>query len=186
MSSEIGDSLCWYVVHTHLKQEERTSSNLQTLQQLETLSPKLRVDKYNQFTGQLSQGIKALFPGYIFARFRFNKSYHRIRFTRGVHSLVMFNSNPTPVDDEIIELIRSRVGEDGFVKTTEELKPGDAVVIKDGRFKDLCGVFESGMADSDRVRILLNTVSFQAHVVVNRALVSKVSQDERSGGLYVH
>lgn len=185
MSSEIGDSLCWYVVHVHLKQEERTSSNLQTLQQLETLSPKLRVDKYNQYTGQLTQVVKPLFPGYIFARFKFNKFYHRIRFTRGVHSLVLFNNTPTPVDDDIIELIRSRTGSDGFVKTTEELKPGDTVVIKDGRFKNLCGIFERGMPDADRVRILLNAVSFQAHVVVNRALVSKVSPDERAGGLYV-
>lgn len=147
-----------------------------------TLAPRLLVDKYNQFTGQLTQVVKPLFPGYIFARFKFNKFYHRIRFTRGVHSLVMFNNTPAPVDDEIIELIRSRVGSDGFVKTTEDLKPGDVVVIKDGRFKNLCGVFERGMPDADRVRILLNTVSFQAHVVVNRAVVTKVSHDER--GLY--
>ena len=185
MSCKIGDSLSWYVVHTHLKQEERTSTNLRTLQQLETLAPKLRVNKYNQFTGQLSQAVKPLFPNYIFARFRYNQVYHRIRFTRGVHSLVMFNNTPTPVDDEIIELIRSRMGSDGCVITAEELKPGDAVVIKDGRFKNLFGVLERGMPDADRVRILLNTVSFQAHVVVNRALVSKVSPDERPGGLYV-
>jgi len=186
MSSDIGDRLCWYVVHTHLRQEERTSSNLQTLEQLETLAPKLRVDKCNQFTGQLTQVVKPLFPGYIFARFQFNKFYHRIRFTRGVHSVILFNNSPTPVDDEIIELIRSRMGSDGFVKTTEDLKPGDEVVIKDGRFKNLCGVFERGMPDADRVRILLNTVSFQAHVVVNRALVTKVSHDERSGAVYAH
>ena len=183
MSSKIGDSLCWYVVHTHPKQEERTSSNLLTLQ-METLAPKLRVKKYNQYTGQLIRTVKPLFPGYIFARFKFNEAYHRIRFTRGVHSLVLFSNTPARVDDDIIELIQSRVGNDGFVKTMEELKPGDEVVIKDGRFKNLCGVFERDMADADRVRVLLNTVSFQAHVVVNRALVSKVSHDERSGGLY--
>ena len=93
MSSEIGNSLCWYVVHTHLKQEERTSSNLGTLQ-LETLAPRLRVKKYNQFTGQLIRIAKPLFPSYIFARFKFNEVYHRIRFTRGVHSLVLFNNTP--------------------------------------------------------------------------------------------
>jgi transcriptional antiterminator RfaH len=184
MSSEIGDSLCWYVVHTHPKQEERTSSNLQTLN-LETLSARLRVKKYNQFTGQLIRAVKPLFPSYIFVRFKFNELYHRIRFTRGVHSLVLFNQAAVPVDDEIIELIRSRLGDDGFVKTTEDLKPGDSVVIKEGRFKNFYGVFEREMPDADRVRILLNAVSFQAHVVVNRALVSKVSQDERPGGLYV-
>lgn len=183
MSSEIGDSLCWYVVHTHPKQEERTSSNLQTLP-LETLSPKLRVKKYNQFTGQFTRIVKPLFPGYIFARFKFNELYHRIRFTRGVHSLVLFSNTPTPVDDEIIELIQSRLGADGFVKSIEELQPGDSVVIKEGRFKDLCGVFERSMPDADRVRILLNAVNFQAHVVVSRALVTKASPEERSNFLY--
>ena len=185
MSSAIGDSLSWYVVHTHPKQEERTSSNLATLH-LETLSPKLRVKKYNQFSGQLSRVVKPLFPNYIFARFKFNEVYHRVRFTRGVHSLVLFNQTPTPVDDEIIELIQSRLGDDGFVKSMEDLQPGDAVVIKEGRFKDLCGVFERSMPDADRVRILLNAVSFQAHVVVNRELVTKVSPDEQSRGLYAH
>ncbi len=185
MSSAIGDSLNWYVVHTHPKQEERTGSNLRTLG-LETLTPKLRGNRYNEFTGQLIHAVKPLFPSYIFARFKFNELYHRIRFTRGVHSLVCFNNNPTPVDEEIIALIRSRIGDDGFVKTMEELKPGDEVRINEGRFQNFCGVFEREMPDSDRVRILLNAVSFQAHVVVNRELVTKVSSpDEPTGGLYV-
>jgi hypothetical protein len=34
-------------------------------------------------------------------------------------------------------------------------------------------------ADADRVTILLSSVSFQAHVVVDRALVSRVSQTAR-------
>jgi hypothetical protein len=35
------------------------------------------------------------------------------------------------------------------------------------------------MPDSDRVRILLNTLNFQAHIVVDRALVNKVSPEKR-------
>ncbi len=180
MSTSIEDTLSWYVVHTHPKQEERTSSNLQAWG-LETLSPKLLVNKCNEFTGRLSRVSKPLFPGYIFSRFRFNNLYHKIRFTRGVHSLVCFNNQATPVDEEIIDLIRSRIGPDGFVKTQAELKPGDEVVINDGRFQQLHGVFEREMqdADADRVTILLSSVSFQAHVVVDRALVSKVSQPAR-------
>ena len=181
MSTPIEDTLNWYVVHTHRKQEERASSNLQA-GGLETLNPKLLVNKCNQFTGQLSRVVKPLFPGYTFARFRFNDVYHRIRFTRGVHSLVCFNNPPAPVDEEIIELIRSRIGTDGFVKTLAELKAGDEVVINDGRFQKLHGVFEREMqdADADRVTILLSSVSFQAHVVVDRALVSRISQQNRS------
>jgi transcriptional antiterminator RfaH len=179
MSSLNRDSLSWYVVHTHPKQEERTSDNLMGWG-VETLAPKLHVKKYNEFTGRPTQLIKPFFPGYIFARFNFNALYHKIRFTRGVHSLVSFNNNPVQVEDEIINLVRSRIGEDGFVKQFEQLQPGDEVVINDGRFQNFYGVFEREMPDADRVRILLNTVNFQAHIVVDRALVNKVSPENRS------
>jgi transcription antitermination factor NusG len=179
MSGATADTLNWYVVHTHPNQEERSNSNLLSYG-LETVSPKQRVNRYNQFTGQLIHFSKPLFPSYIFACFRFNEMYHRIRFTRGVHSLVCFNNMPTPVDEEIINLVRSRMGSDGFVKMSEDLKAGDRVVINEGRFQNLGGVFEREMPDADRVRILLNTVSFQGHIVVNKALVSKVSTPERT------
>lgn len=174
MSTTSGDSFSWYVVHTHPKQEDRTSANLSTLG-IETLNPKLRVNKFNEFSGKRTQLVKPLFPGYIFSRFRYNKNYHQVRYTRGVHSLVCFNNQPTSVADEIIELVRLQIGSDGFVKTVDELQPGDEVVINNGRFQNFYGVFERGMPDSDRVRILLNTVNFQAHIVVDRAVVKKVS-----------
>lgn len=172
MSTAIADNLHWYVVHTHPKQEDRANSNLVGF--LETLAPKLRVNKYNEFTGQVSRIARPLFPGYIFSRFRFNELYHKIRFTRGVHSLICFNNEPTPVDDNIIDMIRARIGDDGFVKTADELKVGDEVRINDGRFENFCGVFERELPDMDRVSILLNTIRFQAHVVVDRHLVSKI------------
>ena len=66
------------------------------------------------------------------------------------------------------------------MKEIEQLRAGDEVVINDGRFQNFGGVFEREMPDSDRVRILLNTVSFQPHIVVDRALVNKVSPEKRS------
>lgn len=179
MASENGDTLCWYVVHTHPKQEDRTNSNLMACG-IETLTPKLRVNKYNEFSGKVTHLVKPLFPSYIFSRFKYNDVFHKVRYTRGVRSLVSFNNRPALLDDEIVELVRLQLGDDGFVRTRDELKAGDEVVIKDGRFQDFRGVFERGMADVDRVRILLNTVSFQAHVVVDRAFITKVTTDTRS------
>jgi len=164
----------WYVVHTHPQQEERASVNLRNWG-IETLTPRVQVNKYNEFTNKPTRMAKPMFPSYIFGRFTFNSEYHRVRFTRGVHSVVTFTGSPVPVEDEIINLIRSRIGMDGFVKPHDELEAGDVVIIKDGRFKDLYGVFDREMQDSDRVRILLNTVNFQAHVVVDRAVVEKFS-----------
>ena len=171
------DILNWYVVHTQPQQEERAGANLRTWG-IETLTPKVRVNKYNEFTNKLTRLAKPMFPSYIFGRFRFNEEYHRVRYTRGVHSVVTLTGEPTPVEDEIIDLLRSRIGPDGFLKPLEELEKleaGDQVIIKDGRFKGFCGVFDREIQDSERVRILLNTVNFQAHVVVARELVHKFS-----------
>lgn len=179
MLSANGDTLSWYVVHTHPKQEDRTHANLSTWG-IETLSPRLLANRVNEFTGKVTHITKPLFPGYIFSRFKYNDVFHRVRYTRGVHSLVSFNNTPAVVDDEIVEVLRSRMGKDGIVKTLDQLEPGDEVIINDGRFQNFCGVFEGGISDSDRVRILLNTVSFQAHIVVDRAAVKKVSTDKRA------
>ena len=179
MAIAIEDTLTWYVVHTHPYQEERTNSNLQAFG-LETVAPKLLVNKCNEFNGRLSRIVKPLFPTYIFTRFVYNEVYHRIKFTRGVHSLVSIDNKPVPVDDEIVNVLRSRIGKDGFVKTMPDLKAGDEVVIREGRFQNLSGVFERELPDAERVRILLKTIGFQAHVVVNRSLVSKVSRPERA------
>ena len=178
MSEVNGNTLSWYVVHTHPKQEDRAHTNLKALG-IETLTPRLRVNKFNEFTDKVTKIVKPLFPSYIFSRFSYDELFHKVRYTRGVHSLVSFNNKPAVVDDEIVELLRLQMESDGCVKTFDDLKTGDEVIIKSGRFQDFCGVFERGMPDSDRVRILLNTVSFQPHIVVDRAFVKKVSQEKQ-------
>lgn len=46
--------------------------------------------------------------------------------------MVSFNFKPAPIDNEVTELMKSRVGKDGFINVGEALKPGDKVRIKDG------------------------------------------------------
>jgi transcriptional antiterminator RfaH len=171
---KIWDTLSWYVVHTHPKQEERANGNLRVMA-IETLAPKIKVNKQNPFTGELSSASKPLFPRYIFARFKANDLYHKVRFTRGIHSLVRFDDRPSPVDDEIIAIIRARIGTNGFVKLGEAFEPGDEVMITGGPFKDFAGVFELEMKEVDRVKILLCTVGYQAHIVVDKEMVKRVS-----------
>src|ERR1043166_9166696 len=65
MSSEIGqDTSQWYVVHTNPKQEERADSNLRAWG-VETLHPKLKTRRFNEFTGAPTVTTKPLFPRYI-------------------------------------------------------------------------------------------------------------------------
>jgi len=116
----------WYVVHTHPKQEDRAYSNLRCWN-VETLHPKMKSRRVNEFSGALTYITKPLFPGYIFARFDARTQFAKISFTRGVHHVVSFGGQPTPVEDDVIGIIRSRIDDNGFVRIGDQLKPGDKV-----------------------------------------------------------
>jgi len=90
--------------------------------------------------------------------------------------VIGFGERPASMDEEIISLIRSNIKEDGFVRIDNEIKPGDRVIVKDGPLKNLAGIFEREMKDADRIRILLETVNYQAHVEIARDMVRKASQ----------
>lgn len=163
----------WYVVRTRPKEELRAEMNLRAWG-VETLAPRVRERRLNQFTGAPTFFSKPLFTRYIFARFEADKLLHKVYFTRGVHSVLSFGNDPAQVEDEAILLIQSRMGADGYVKLDAELKPGDRVVIKDGAFKGLSGVFNRHLKDSERVQILLESINYQANVTVSQRSVEKV------------
>lgn len=165
----------WFLIHTNPRQEERTTSNLRTCN-VETFSPVIREWRQNQFTGQLHCTIKPLFARYVFARFNIEEQLHKVRYTRGVHELVSFGDGPVLVDDEIIQIIRSRIGKDGFVRIGDDLQSGDSVVVREGALQGFVGVFESEMKDSDRVVVLLNTINYQAHLQIDRRMLRKVNR----------
>lgn len=162
----------WYVVHTHRGQEDRVAANLANLG-VETFNPKLKERRSNQFTGQAVYVVKSLFPNYLFAHFNAGKLLSKICFTRGVHTVVSYGTYPAPVDDEIIYLLKSNVGEDGFFRLGQELKLGDKVTIDQGILKSLTGIFEQELKDSNRVMILLETVNFQCRIMTEREMLGR-------------
>lgn len=166
------NQLCWYLIHTHPKQEDRVEGNLRAWQ-LETFAPKFKDRRYNEFTGRPTFTIKPLFPRYVFARLNLDKLYHKVRFTRGIRALVSFGEGPVRVADEVIRLIKSRVSEDGLIMPHEELRPGQEVVVTQGPLRELTGILDCELSASERVRILLTAVRFQVHIVLDRELIER-------------
>lgn len=164
----------WYAIYTHPKQEERANSNLNALG-VETFNPQLKVRRFNQFTGQPTYVIRSLFPRYFFARFDLSSLLRKVGFTRGVHSVVSVGHVPIPVDEEIINFIKSRENEEGFIRMGEEFKAGDKVFVNQGALRDLPGIFSRQIKNSDRVIILIASITFHAHVVVGRDSIEKAS-----------
>jgi transcriptional antiterminator RfaH len=155
----------WYAIHTHPKQENRAEMNLKAWN-VETIFPRIRDCRLNEFTGAPTYFIKPLFPGYLFARFAPNDSLHKIHFTRGVHSVVCVGSDPAPIDDRVVEIIAAQIDKEGFVKIGSGLEPGAKVLIQAGPFKGITGIFEREASATDRIKILLDCVSFRASVEV--------------------
>jgi transcriptional antiterminator RfaH len=164
----------WYVVYTRLKEEDRVDQNLAAWQ-VETFSPKIRRKQVNPYSGKATYFRQSLFPRYLFARFDADKVLHNVLYTRGVEKLISFNDGPVAVDDDIIELIRLRVGDDGFVRLNDDLRPGDLVTVKSGSMSGITGVFDRAMNDQNRVMLLLEAINYQASIIVERDAVQKIN-----------
>jgi transcription elongation factor/antiterminator RfaH len=173
MSNWVDKGLAWYVIKTQPKQEVRAECNLRAWD-INTFHPKISERYTNPFTGLVSYVIKPLFSRYIFAQFDVNATYRRVCFTRGVHSVVNFGSGPVGVDDGILKLIQSRVGEDGLVRLDNELNQGDQVMIDSGPLRDMVGVFQHNIKGTDRIAILLTAISYQGRVIIEKDLVKKI------------
>lgn len=174
MDSEAAVEEHWYAVYTKPKEEQRADQNLAAWG-VETLAPKIQERRTNEFTGRPTYFTKPLFPRYIFARFDAERLLRKVRFTRGVQNIVSLDSRPVIVDDSVIDIIRSRIREDGFVKLGEDLNVNDEVVVKNGALKSLVGIFERRVKASDRIIILLTAITYQGRISIEERMVEKVA-----------
>jgi transcription elongation factor/antiterminator RfaH len=160
----------WFVVNTKPKNEDRAANNLSS-GGIEILAPKLKVRKYKD--GKFINVIEQMFPGYIFAKFHPTDDFHLIKYTRGVKTIVHFGSKIVPVQDEMIAFIKSRL-EDGIASLEKKrFKKGEKILVKDGPFKGISGIFEKELEGKDRVMILLDSVKFSVSVEIDEDLVDE-------------
>ena len=174
MSIEIGQDTCrWYVVRTHPKQEERADSNLRAWG-VETMHPRLKARRLNAFSGAPTVTTRPLFPRYIFAKFNAREQLAKVSFTRGVNYVVSFGGQPVSIEEDIIQIVKDRIDETGFVRLGDDLKQGDKVVIKAGPLREFEGIFERKLKDNERITLLLTTISYQGRLVINGDLIERI------------
>jgi len=165
----IVDMKHWYVVNTKPKNEDRAANNLLG-GGIEALSPKLRMRKYKE--GRFVYHIEPLFPGYIFVKFHPVNDFRLVKYTRGVKTIVHFSGRIIPLRDEVIAFIRDRL-EDGVATIQkQEFKKGEKILIKNGPFKGLSGIFEQELDGKERVAILLDSVGYYARMEIDRDLLT--------------
>jgi transcriptional antiterminator RfaH len=168
---ERSNSMNWYAIYTKPKTEDVVSEKL-TRAGIQVYNPKLKIKKY--LRNKYCEVIEPLFPCYIFGKFEPEKYQWMITYTRGVRKIVGDKTYPWPVAEDIIDCIRCNEKDGLVTMRCEELREDDAVRISEGPLAGLTGVFKKIIKGSERVMLLLNTLEYQARVIVERASLIKV------------
>jgi transcriptional antiterminator RfaH len=160
------DEMHWFAIQTRPNAEAAAEAQLRALP-VETLLPLAR-RRVRHATRAPRLVLRPLFPGYLFARFCAALSLRMVRYSRGVLRVLGSPEHPWAVEDSIVADIHARIGLNGCVELEERpFGPGDAVRITSGPLAGWSGVFDSQLADTERVVILIETVQ-QGRVVLRR------------------
>jgi transcriptional antiterminator RfaH len=160
----------WYVVHTQPNGEGRADLNLRR-QGFATYLP--RYARRRRHARRQEVVTRPLFPRYLFVALDLGRDRWRpINSTFGVNRLVLAGDEPLPVPEGVVDEIRAREDDDGFVALglPAGLGPGSPVRLIDGIFADAKGVLER-IADDRRVAILLELLGREVRVFVSPACV---------------
>lgn len=111
--------------------------------------------------------IEPLFPNYLFLRMSVSPSvWDAVRWTPGVRRLLGDGERPLQVHDDVIEAIRARSGELGFVRVGSRLRCGQHVRVLEGPLAGLEGIFERQTSRTGRVRVLMQVLGHSTPVEV--------------------
>jgi transcriptional antiterminator RfaH len=120
--------------------------------------------------------VKPFFSGYGFIHFDYPAQYLLVKYTRGVKRIIGNQQGPIPLPVDTIQAIREREinGYIEFEKYGKNPVIGDEVEIAEGPMKGLRGIFSKQMTDKERVVILLNYVSYQGQLIIEKEKLKKV------------
>jgi transcriptional antiterminator RfaH len=161
----------WFVAHTQPNAEAKAVANLNR-QGFEAYFP--RYLKRRRHARKVDTVAAPLFPRYVFVAVDISaQRWRSIYSTVGVARLVCNGDEPAAVPDAVVAALREREDDGGFIKLDfrPSFRPGEMVRVLDGAFSSCLGLFE-GMADRERIAILLDLLGRKVRVVLDADLVA--------------
>ena len=150
----------WYVIHSYSGYENKVQQNLE--QRIETMAMQDRVFRVVVPTeqeveirdGQRRTVRKRVFPGYILVQMIMDDdSWYVVRNTPAVTGFVGSGTKPTPISDEEVDKILSRM-EAGQPRIKVSFRVGESVRITEGPFADFVAMVDELYPDRGKVRLL--------------------------------
>ncbi|MCW0234959.1 MAG: hypothetical protein OJJ21_15265 [Ferrovibrio sp.] len=144
----------WYAVYTQTGRETAAAQHLRN-QGFSVYLPQYR--KMRRHAGRVEVVATPLFPRYLFAGIDMQQQRWRsVNGTIGVIGLVMSGDKPMPVPDPVIDEIRAREDETGFISlSTPAFRRGQALRIVEGPMADTQALFEETI-DNNRAILLIS------------------------------
>jgi transcriptional antiterminator NusG len=133
-------NISWYVLHTKSRFENVLNDALKK-KSIEVFLPKIQVKSKRRDRNIMIS--VPLFPGYIFVQTNL-KPDHRIEIlkTSGAVRLIGNNEGPISVPSKTIDSLKIMVQADHPVKTGNKFIKGDTVIVVNGPFTGITGIFE--------------------------------------------
>ncbi len=156
----------WYVVHTQPHAEAKAAAHL-TRQGYTIYLP--RYLKQRRHARRVDTVAAPLFPRYMFVAIdRLTQRWRSIQSTVGVSHLVCNGEHPATIAAGVIDELQSRHDERGLIHL--DMRPrfarGDKIRVVEGAFDACLGIFQ-GMADHERVAILIDLLGRKVRVVLD-------------------
>jgi transcriptional antiterminator RfaH len=163
----------WLVVRTKPRQERVAVCHLRQ-REVEPYCPLYLEPPWHP---RAPKGPMPLFSGYVFVRCHPRTKLNAVAYCPGVLHLVQIDREPAVVEDAVIEAIRQREAERGYVVPTElelGIERGRKVRVMGGPLKDMEGVFRGYLRGRQRARVLMEFLRRRSVVEVDTQLLAAV------------
>lgn len=162
----ISDKLipAWYVLHTKSRAESVVHEQLQK-KSVEVFLPKIIVPSRRKDRKKMIR--LPLFPGYLFVHSDLHPHHHlEIVKTVGAVKLIGDKHGPIRVPDETISSLQIMVASDQPIVTGTFFNKGDRVVVVNGPFSGVIGIFERYQG-GNRIIVFIEALGQFAAVEIN-------------------
>lgn len=161
----------WYALHTKSRAENVVHDGL-SKKSVETFLPKITVPSKRKDRKKMIR--VPLFPGYVFVKSDLSAAHHlEIVKTAGAVKLLGNYQGPISVPEETIESLKIMVASDRPVTTGYQFSQGDRVMVIDGPFTGVVGIFER-YGTQGRIVVFIEALGQFAAVEVNIEDVEKM------------
>lgn len=149
----------WFVAKTKPSKERFAETCITDKWGIEVFFPVIRRPFCNK------SAFESLFPTYLFCRFDTQSNiWPAIRWVPGLCYFLGAGQQIVPVSDELIDALRKRVARWNDGGHLPRFSPGDRVVVAEGPFSGVEGIFQKYMPARQRCQVLLQILGQQNRV----------------------